>query len=88
MPGGVPWASSVVPLSMRPGATWRDQVPRRAAFERAHPEVTITSGGDPLRAPDWCQARIPDGDTVEYVTKYELSDLLDVLEERFPPDTG
>ena len=68
-------------------AAWRDQVPRREAFERDHPEVTIRAGGVPL-APEsdragWWQAAILDGDTVQYVTRYELGNLLDVLEERF-----
>ena len=68
---------------MRPGAAWRDQVPRQQAFTDAHPEVTITSGG----AGSWWQAAVPDGDAMEYLTRFELCDLLDVLEERFgvPP---
>ena len=82
MPGGVPWASSVVPLNMR-GQPWRDQVPRRQAFEEAHPEVTITAGGSPGA---WWQAAIDaGGGEVEYLTRFELSDLLDVLEARFAP---
>ena len=87
MPGGSPRAS-MIPLNMRPGAVWQDQVPRQRAFEAAHPEVTITAGGDPLRVPDWWQGAIPDGDAVEYLVRFELADLLDALEERFPPDTG
>ena len=36
----------------------------------------------------WWQAAVPDGDSVNYLTRYELSDLLDVLEERFPPEAS
>ena len=90
MPGGSPRAS-LVPLNMR-GIPYADQAPRREAFERAHPEVTITPGSVPLASAwdraSWWQAAMPDGDSVEYVTRYELSDLLDVLEERFPPEAS
>jgi hypothetical protein len=51
-----------------------DQVPRRGAYEAAHPDVTIT------RHDGWWQAVIPEdaGETV--ITRYELKDLLDRLE--------
>ena len=64
---------------MRPGATWRDAVPRWRAFERAHPDVNITSGG----APGYWQAAVPEEGSVRYLTRYELSDLLDVLRKDF-----
>jgi hypothetical protein len=79
---------SLVPLNLR-GGRRHDQVPRLNAFTAAHPDITITPGGVPL-APawdpaGWWQAAITAGDgTVEFVTRYELSDLLDILEERFP----
>jgi hypothetical protein len=51
-----------------------DQVPRRTAYEAAHPDVRITHHG-----PHW-QAVIPEpaGETV--ITRYELKALLDKLE--------
>lgn len=75
-------AGSMIPLNMR-GQPWSDQVPRLTAFRAAHPEVTITNAGNPLAPAGWWQAAIEDGDAVEYITRFELSDLLDVLEERF-----
>ncbi len=77
MPGGSPRAS-MIPLNMR-GTPWRDQVPRRREFEQAHPEVGIT-----YLSTVW-QAVIPQQDGEDIVTRYELSDLLDELEERFAP---
>ncbi|MGH3188663.1 MAG: hypothetical protein ACRDPY_21490 [Streptosporangiaceae bacterium] len=51
-----------------------DQVPRREAYEAAHPDVKITYHGG------WWQAVIPEdaGETV--VSRYELRALLDKLE--------
>ena len=72
MPGGAP-RSSMIPLSMR-GIPWQDQVLRQQAFEQAHPEVTIS-----YLSTAW-QAAVPDGDMTRYVTRFELKDLLDVLE--------
>lgn len=53
---------------------YTDQVPRRAAYEAAHPGVRITRGRG------WWQAVMPAdaGETV--ITRYELQDLLDSLE--------
>jgi hypothetical protein len=77
-----PYGESRIPMAMRPGSAWQDQVPRREAFEQAHPEVTIAAGG----SADWWQARIDREDGgEEYVTRYELSDLLDRLEALFAP---
>jgi hypothetical protein len=71
-------AGSMIPMSLR-GGPWVDQVPRQRAFEKAHPEVEIT-----FLSTVW-QAAFPDGENaVQYVTCYELGDLLDELEERFP----
>jgi hypothetical protein len=51
-----------------------DQVPRREAYEKAHPDVKITYHDG------WWQAVIPEeaGETV--VSRYELKALLDKLE--------
>lgn len=68
-------------MSMRPGAAWQDQVPRRQAFQEAHPEVTIMSGGSGA----WWQAVIPRRDGEYVTTRYELADLLDVLEALLGP---
>jgi hypothetical protein len=78
MPGAVPWPSSAVPLNMR-GQPWRDQVPRRLAFEAAHPDVVIS-----FLDTAW-QAVIPQPAGEHVIVRYELSDLLDVLEARFAP---
>ncbi len=51
-----------------------DQVPRRQAYEDAHPEVEITYHG-----PYW-KAVITDGTRQSNITRYELKDLLDNLE--------
>lgn len=55
-----------------------DQVPRKQAFQAEHPEVLI----GPVASGTW-QAVIPEeaGETV--ITRYELRDLLDALEEKF-----
>ena len=58
---------------------WQDQVPRRQAFEQAHPEVTITPPGGPRIR--W-EAVIPDRDPVK---RFHLSDLLDALEALLGP---
>jgi hypothetical protein len=51
-----------------------DQVPRRQAYEAAHPEVQITYHGLYWRA----VVNEPAGRTV--ISRYELKDLLDKLE--------
>ena len=53
---------------------YADQVPRREAYEKVHPDVKITYHGG------WWQAVIPEqaGETV--ITRYELKTLLDKLE--------
>lgn len=51
-----------------------DQVPRRQAFEAAHPEVEITYHG-----PYW-KAVITEEAGQTVVTRYELKDVLDKLE--------
>lgn len=54
-----------------------DQVPRKLAYEAAHPDIRIT-----YRATHW-EAVIPheDGNGETIVTRYELRQLLDKLEE-------
>lgn len=59
---------------MRPEPEYPDQVPRREAFEAAHPEVKITYHG-----PYW-KAVITEGTGQTVVTRYELKDVLDKLE--------
>lgn len=51
-----------------------DQVPRRGAYEAAHPDVQITCHGR------WWQAVIPEQNGETVITRYELKDLLDKLE--------
>jgi hypothetical protein len=51
-----------------------DQVPRRAAYETAHPAVEIIYLG-----PDW-QAIIREGDGQTIITRHSLKSLLDTLE--------
>jgi len=51
-----------------------DQVPRRQAYEAAHPDVEITYHG-----PYW-KAVIPEGTGHTVITQYELKDVLDKLE--------
>lgn len=54
---------------------YADQVPRRQAYEKAHPGVEITYAG-----PCWkAVLREDGGETV--ITRYELKDLLDKLAE-------
>jgi hypothetical protein len=55
-----------------------DQVPRRARFEAAHPQVQIVYLG-----PAW-QAVIPRDGGEDVLTRFELRDLLDELERRLP----
>ncbi len=59
-----------------------DQVPRRQAFEREHPDVTITppDSASPGSYGQW--AAWQDGKVV--ASAYELKDLLDQLEEHQP----
>jgi len=51
-----------------------DQVPRREAFEAAHPEVEILYFG-----PYW-QAIVTEGDGKTIITRHSLKALLDKLE--------
>jgi hypothetical protein len=51
-----------------------DQVPRRAAYEAAHPDVKITYYGG------FWQAVIPEAAGETVITRYELKALLDKLE--------
>lgn len=53
-----------------------DQVPRRLAFEKAHPDVRITFQG-----PYW-RAAVPREDGEDVITRYDLRLLLDALEKR------
>jgi len=82
-------------LSLLSGA-WEDSVPRLRAFLAAHPEVTVTAGGEPwprtgpmpgLLPPDphWWEAR---ADGMPPVAAYELKGLLDELDRVFPPEPG
>lgn len=57
-----------------------DQVPRKLAFKKAHPEVYIG-----LVASGTWQARIPEETGETIYTRWELKDLLDKLEEVFGP---
>jgi hypothetical protein len=57
------------------GPEFVDQVPRRQAYEDAHPEVEITYHG-----PYW-KAVITEEAGQTTVTRYELKDLLDKLED-------
>ena len=61
-------------MTLRGEPGYMDQVPRREAYEAAHPDVKITYHGG------WWQAVIPEdaGETV--VSRYELKALLDKLE--------
>jgi hypothetical protein len=67
-------ANSRIPLAMR-SPVWVDQVPRREEFQRKHPEVTITPPGRTAGAL-W-RALVQNRE----ITRYELKDLLDALEE-------
>jgi hypothetical protein len=73
------FAGSRIPLNMR-GGPWVDQVPRREAFEKAHPEVSIS-----YLNTAW-QAVIPEPQGEEIHIRYELADLLDLLEGLFGDD--
>ena len=62
---------------LRPVPDFLDQVPRRIAFEQAHPEVKISYLG-----PAWqAVIALPDGGE-QTITRYELRLLLDALEAR------
>lgn len=65
---------------MREGAEYVDQVPRRLAYEAAHPEVKITYNG-----PYW-KAVIPEDQGETVITRYDLRQLLDKLESLEQPD--
>jgi hypothetical protein len=49
---------------------------RRARFERAHPGVTVNGSRDA----GYYQAAVPQPDGVRYVTRRDLTDLLDALD--------
>jgi hypothetical protein len=55
-----------------------DQVPRKLAFEQAHPEVRIE-----FRGPHW-RATWPGG----MIVRLDLRILLDVLGQQDPPETS
>ena len=57
-----------------------DQVPRRQAYEAAHPGVEITFHG-----PYW-RAVVHEDNGETTVVRYELRDLLDDLEKMHPPE--
>lgn len=63
------------PLTGRP---WRDNVPRKLAFEKANPDVEITPGSIGNRYTWTAAGRLANGDPVS-VTAEELEDLLDQL---------
>jgi hypothetical protein len=69
-------ASHRKPVRALPGGFEADQVPRLLAFRERHPDVTITLSG-------FWRAIIPaeNGETV--VTRYELRDVLNKLDELF-----
>jgi hypothetical protein len=60
-----------------PGGFEVDQVPRLIAFRLAHPDVEIELDG-------FWRAVIPAENGEMVVTRYELHDVLDKLEELFP----
>ena len=53
-----------------------DQVPQLQAFRAAHPEVIIGDGGFGV----W-QARIPEPDGEQIISRYNFRELLDKLDE-------
>ncbi len=55
---------------------YQDQVARRFEFEAAHPQVQI------MRIDTAWQGIIPIADGEDVITRYELRDLLDALEQR------
>ncbi len=59
-----------------------DQVPRRAAYEPAHPNVEIIYMGA------YWQAIIREDSGQTVITRYDLRSLLDKLESLDAPDTG
>jgi hypothetical protein len=61
-------------MAVRGEPDYADQVPRRLAYEAAHPNVEITFMG-----PHW-QAIIPEQNGETVVVRYELRALLDRLE--------
>jgi len=73
-----------VAMMVRGEPDYADQVPRREAYEAAHPDVKITYHGG------WWQAVIPEdaGETV--ISRYELKALLDKLEalDKEQPEIG
>lgn len=69
-------------MAVRGEPDFGDQVPRRLAYERAHPDVKITYFG-----PHW-RAVIPEDDAETVVTRFELKALLDNLESLERADHG
>lgn len=61
----------------------REQLPRLAAFKDAHPEVI--AGGSGFGT--W-QALLPQPAGEIAITRHTLRELMDVLEEIYPPDPG
>ncbi len=66
------WYGCPVMVSGEPG--YADQVPRRMAYEKAHPEVEIV-----YLSPCW-QAIIREDDGMTIITRPSLKSLLDKLE--------
>jgi len=62
-------------MMVRGEPDYADQVPRRAAYEAAHPDVEISYHGTHWRA----IVREQGGGTV--IVRYDLKDLLDKLDE-------
>ena len=61
------------PMVLRDEPDYTDQVPRRLAYEAAHPDVEIRFFG-----PYW-RAVVPEGSGETVVVRYELRELLDKL---------
>ena len=62
-------------MATRAEPEYVDQVPRRLAYEAAHPDVKIT-----YRGPYW-KAVVPESNGETVVTRYDLRQLLDALEQ-------
>lgn len=74
---------AVPPLACLPGGDL-DQVTRKASFLAAHPGVRVF----PVSSAGAWQARIPEPDGETVITRYGLRQLLDKLDEIFPPPEG
>jgi hypothetical protein len=66
-------------MPVRGEPDYADQVPRREAFEQAHPNVEIRYHG-----PHW-QAVVHEGSDETVITRLALRTLLDSLESLDPP---